>query len=54
MHGGAKGSGAPKGNRNALKHGYYTREKIAERREFNQEIRERYRALREYSKVLGL
>ena len=23
MHGGAKGSGAPKGNRNALKHGLY-------------------------------
>lgn len=26
MHGGAAGSGAPKGNRNALKHGRYTRE----------------------------
>jgi glucans biosynthesis protein len=25
MHGGAKGSGAPKGNQNALKHGYYAR-----------------------------
>ena len=32
MHGGAKGSGAPKGNRNALKHGRYTAEAIAERR----------------------
>ena len=26
MHGGARGSGAPKGNQNALKHGGYTRE----------------------------
>jgi len=24
MHGGANGSGAPKGNQNALKHGYYS------------------------------
>ena len=24
MHGGAKGSGAPQGNQNALKHGLYT------------------------------
>ncbi|MBN2644378.1 HGGxSTG domain-containing protein [Trichloromonas sp.] len=24
MHGGAAGSGAPKGNQNALKHGFYT------------------------------
>lgn len=26
MHGGAKGSGAPEGNKNALKHGLYTAE----------------------------
>lgn len=26
MHGGASGSGAPKGNKNALKHGLYTQE----------------------------
>ncbi len=32
MHGG-KSPGAPKGNRNALKHGRYTAEAIAERRE---------------------
>src|SRR5580704_2916767 len=30
MHGGAAGSGAPVGNRNAFKHGRYTREAIAE------------------------
>jgi hypothetical protein len=32
MHGGAPGSGAPRGNKNALKHGRYTREAIQERR----------------------
>ncbi len=33
MHGGAFGSGAPRGNTNALKHGLYTRQAIAERRQ---------------------
>jgi len=32
MHGGAPGSGAPRGNQNALKHGMYTREALEERR----------------------
>ena len=32
MHGGAKGSGAPRGNRNAYQYGLYTAEAIAERR----------------------
>jgi len=32
MHGGAKGSGAPPGNQNALKHGLYTRHAIEERK----------------------
>ena len=32
MHGGAKGSGAPKGNANALKHGMFTREALEETR----------------------
>jgi hypothetical protein len=31
MHGGAKGSGAPRGNSNALKHGAYTKEALARR-----------------------
>ena len=35
MHGGAYGSGAPKGNKNALKHGYYTQEAIEQRRSIN-------------------
>jgi hypothetical protein len=33
MHGGAPGSGAPRGNKNALKHGRYTREAIEQRRQ---------------------
>ncbi|MFQ3460007.1 HGGxSTG domain-containing protein [Bradyrhizobium sp. UFLA01-814] len=33
MHGGAKGSGAPRANRNARKHGRFTRDAIAERRQ---------------------
>ncbi len=32
MHGGAEGSGAPRANWNARKHGVFTREAIAERR----------------------
>ena len=32
MHGGAFGSGAPRGNQNALKHGRFTREFLEERR----------------------
>ena len=36
MHGGAKGSGAQAGNRNALKHGRYTRELL----EFQHSLRE--------------
>ncbi|GBF26096.1 hypothetical protein MnTg02_01132 [bacterium MnTg02] len=40
MHGGAKGSGAPKGNQNALKHGRYTREAIAEQKALCDMIRE--------------
>ena len=40
MHGGAYGSGAPAGNKNALKHGLYTREAIAQRRQLRQLIRQ--------------
>ena len=32
MHGGAPGSGAPRGNKNAMKHGRYTRTALEERR----------------------
>ncbi|NKB54110.1 MAG: hypothetical protein GKR97_18180 [Rhizobiaceae bacterium] len=44
MHGGAKGSGAPKGNQNALKHGLYT----AEARAFNKHVQELLRKGREH------
>ena len=47
MHGGAKGSGAPKGNQNALKHGRYTREAIFERRAMRIMIREMEATLKE-------
>lgn len=43
MHGGAAGSGAPKGNRKALKHGQYT----AEARAFQAHVREVLRRGRE-------
>jgi len=33
MHGGAPGSGAPRANRNAHKHGLFTRNALAERRQ---------------------
>ena len=40
MHGGALGSGAPKGNRNALKHGAFTRQAIAERLKLRDLVRQ--------------
>jgi hypothetical protein len=40
MHGGAPGSGAPRGNKNALKHGLYTREAIKERRQLRALMRQ--------------
>ena len=33
MHGGTRGSGAPRANRNARKHGRFTRDAIAERKQ---------------------
>ena len=47
MHGGAPGSGAPKGNKNALKHGLYTREAREERRKSRELIRESRRLLQD-------
>ena len=40
MHGGAAGSGAPRGNKNALKHGLHTREAIAEHRRLQELMRQ--------------
>jgi hypothetical protein len=39
-HGGAPGSGAPRGSKNAVKHGLYTREAIAQRRQLAELIRQ--------------
>lgn len=40
MHGGAIGSGAPVGNKNALRHGWYTAEAITRRRYLSDLIRQ--------------
>lgn len=47
MHGGAAGSGAPKGNTNALKNGHYTKEAIEERREQRRDAKWAMRTLKE-------
>jgi len=40
MHGGAFGSGAPRGNQNARKHGLYTREALQERQSVQDLLRQ--------------
>jgi hypothetical protein len=40
MHGGAAGSGAPSGNRNAWKHGRHSAEAVADRRAIHALLRE--------------
>ncbi|WP_283844232.1 MULTISPECIES: HGGxSTG domain-containing protein [Bradyrhizobium] len=47
MHGGAEGSGAPKGNRNARKHGLFTKRGRAEQRQIRDLLGEARRLLRE-------
>jgi len=47
MHGGAPGSGAPRGNNNALKHGLYTRQAIEERRQLQALMRQSRRLLQQ-------
>ena len=47
MHGGAKGSGAPKNNKNAFKHGFATREAIRERAELRAVVGEALKFLAE-------
>ena len=47
MHGGAKGSGAQRGNRNALKHGVFTKDSIELRATLRKRIREAQRLLKE-------
>jgi uncharacterized protein YjcR len=40
MHGGAPGSGAPRGNQNALKHGQFTRQALEERQRVQDLVRQ--------------
>ena len=47
MHGGAEGSGAPKGNQNALKHGRYTKEEIQSRKALREFIQQALKTARE-------
>jgi uncharacterized protein YjcR len=47
MHGGAKGSGAPKGNHNALKHGAYTKEAFQRRDDIRNLLQEAQKLLKE-------
>ena len=49
MHGGAKGSGAPKRNQNALKHGAYTKEMLEMRRKVAELVRASRETLRDIS-----
>jgi len=45
--GGAKGSGAPRGNKNALKHGAYTGEALRRRAAMRDLIREARKLIKE-------
>lgn len=47
QHGGARGIGAPKGSRNARKHGFYDADQIAERRRINAFYRDCLQTLRD-------
>jgi hypothetical protein len=49
MHGGAAGSGAPVGNKNALKSGMYTRDMLESRRMLAQIMRDARATLNEIS-----
>jgi hypothetical protein len=47
MHGGALGSGAPRANQNARKHGLFTRDAIAEQRQIRALLEEARSVLKE-------
>lgn len=47
IHGGAKGSGGQLGNKNAFKHGYYTKENIAQRTQIHKMLKEYRQMCRE-------
>ena len=50
MHGGAAGSGAPLGNKNALKHGAYTRVAIERRAAISKLVKEANKLVSEFSR----
>ncbi|MGH9551670.1 MAG: HGGxSTG domain-containing protein [Terriglobales bacterium] len=50
MHGGAPGSGAPAGNKNALTHGAYTKVAIERRADIRKLVKEANRLVSEISK----
>ena len=54
MHGGAQGSGAPLGNRNALKTGLHTAEAKAQRRLIRDLIRESQELIRGVPSLAGI
>ncbi len=47
MHGGAEGSGAPRGNKNSLKHGGYTQDSLERRAQLRGLLQEARKLLRE-------
>jgi hypothetical protein len=47
MHGGAPGSGAPEGNHNARRHGLFTKDAVAERKQIQVLLAEARKFLRE-------
>jgi len=51
MHGGAQGSGAPRANRNARKHGLFTGDAIAERRRIQAVLGDARKLLEEMKRV---
>lgn len=53
MHGGAAGSGAPFGNKNAVKHGFFTSEAIEERKFVRTALIEAENVLRELPHTAG-
>jgi len=52
MHGGPS-PGAPKGNKNALKHGRYTEDAISQRRRISGQLRSAKALLKFASRILG-
>jgi hypothetical protein len=52
-HGGAAGSGAPKGNRNARRHGLYSAAELAERQRIMDFVRQCNRVLEALDKQLA-